>query len=172
MLHHGDDYLIALADELATVAVHDEIYAFGDAAHEYTLARLARTQEALDLLARALVCGGRTLAQVVDAAVYVRVLLAQVLAPTLDDDARDLRRGGVVEVDERLAVDGLPQNGKVLAHALNVPTTCRPLLFDCLLCRDHLFELSDFSSQTATLQGARANGSESRCRVARGLTRT
>src|SRR5207248_3269973 len=56
VLHLGDDYLVAFADELSTVAVHDEVYAFGHAAHEYALARLARVDEALGLLARALVC--------------------------------------------------------------------------------------------------------------------
>src|SRR5205085_11558216 len=139
------------------------------------------------LLARALVGGGRTLAQVVHAAMYVRVLFAQVLAPSLDDDARDLRRGGVVEVDERLAVHGLPQNRKIFAEALNVPAVCRHLLFYCLLCRDHLLELSvplrgsgpharphglAPAASGLTLPDARAAGSESRCRVARGLTRT
>src|SRR3712207_1433500 len=121
VLHLGDHDLVAFLDYTAAVAVHDEVDALGHAAHEDALARLARVDEAAHLLARALVGGRGALAQVVDAAVYVGVLLAQVLRPALDDDARHLRRRRVVEVDERLAVHRLAQHGKVFAHALNVP---------------------------------------------------
>ena len=38
----------------------------------------------------------------------------------LDHRARLLRRGGVVEVDERLAVDGLAQDREIPAHPLHV----------------------------------------------------
>src|SRR5215204_2253554 len=146
VLHLGDDYLVARFDELAPVAVHDEVDALCDAADEDALARLARVDKAPDLLARALVGRGRALAQVVDAAVYVRMLLAQVLGPALDDDARHLRRSGVVEVDQWLPVHRLPEHGEDLAHGTDVPARARLVidvaLFDCLLCRDHLFYAS------------------------------
>src|SRR5215204_720690 len=128
VLHLGDDYLVALAHELAPVAVHDEVDALRHPAHEDALARLARVDEAAHLLARALVSRGGALAQVVDAAVDVRVLLAQVLRAPLDDDARHLRRRRVVEVDERLAVHGLAQHREVFADAFDIPPDVRLLV--------------------------------------------
>jgi hypothetical protein len=49
----------------------------------------------------------------------VRVLGAVVTIQRVDDDPRLLRRGRVVQVDERLAVDGLLQDWEVLADALH-----------------------------------------------------
>jgi hypothetical protein len=120
VLHLGDDDLVARADHAAAVSVHHEVDALGAAAREDALAGLARVDEAPHLLARALVGRRRALAEVVDAAVDVRVLLAQILRAALDDDLRHLRRRGVVEVDERLAVHGLAEHGEVGAHALHV----------------------------------------------------
>src|ERR1043166_3918876 len=152
VLHLGDDDLVTLSDELAPVAVHDEVDGLGDAAHEDALARLARVQEPSRLLARALVGRGRLLAQVVDAAVYVRVLLAQVFRAALDDDARNLRRGRVVEVDERLAVHRLGENGEVFADALHVPAFRSVSFLRCLLCRDHLFNSRTLASSPLRFQ--------------------
>ena len=71
MLHGRNDDLVAGANELATIAVHHEIDAFGRAAHKDALLRFARIDEALDFFARAFVSGRRLHAQVMDAAMNV-----------------------------------------------------------------------------------------------------
>ncbi len=121
MLHRRDDDLVALADELAAVAVHHEVDAFCGAAHKNTFAHVARVDKAFDLFASAFVSGGRFLAQVMNAAMNVWMLLFEVDAAAIDYYLWNLRRGGVVEIYERLAVDSLLQHGEVSADAFDVP---------------------------------------------------
>ena len=71
MLHRRDDDLVAGADELAAVAVHHQVDAFGRAANKDALLRVARVDESFHLLARAFVGGGGLLAQVMNAAMNV-----------------------------------------------------------------------------------------------------
>src|SRR5262249_15937927 len=105
-----------------SIAVHDEIDTFSGAAHEDALAHVARVDEALHFLTRAFVCSGCFLAQVMNAAMNIGVLLFEIDATAIDDDLWHLRRSGVVEINQRLAVYGLLQHGKVSANALNVPS--------------------------------------------------
>ena len=105
MLHRGDDDLVAGADELASIAVHHEIDSFGRAAHKDALTHVTRVDEAFHFFTRAFVGGGRFLAQVMNAAMDVRVLLFEINAAAIDDYLRHLRRGGVVEIDQRFAID-------------------------------------------------------------------
>jgi hypothetical protein len=49
------------------------------------------------------------------------MFLLEINAAAIDDYLRHLRRGGVVEIYERLAVDSLLQHGKVSANAFDVP---------------------------------------------------
>ena len=76
-----------------------------------------RVHEAPRLLARALVQRRRFLRQRVHAAVHVGVVGARVVRDRVDDRRRLLRRGGVVEVGEGVAVDPARERGKVGAHA-------------------------------------------------------
>jgi len=50
----------------------------------------------------------------------VRVFLLDVLGAPLDHHHRDLRRGGIVEINQRLAIHSLAQDRKVFANALNI----------------------------------------------------
>jgi hypothetical protein len=65
---------------------------FGGAAHEDALTDVARVDEALHLLARAFVGGRGFLAEIVDAAMNVRVFLFEINAASIDDDLRHLGR--------------------------------------------------------------------------------
>src|SRR6185503_10655933 len=121
MLHRRDDDLVALADEFAAVAVHHEIDAFGGAPHEDTFANVASVDEALHLFTRTFVGSSCFLAQVMNAAMNVRVFLFDVGAAAIDDDLRYLRRGRVVEIDEWFAVDSLLQDWEVSANAFDIP---------------------------------------------------
>src|SRR5882672_12870144 len=99
MLQRRNNNFIVGPKELASIAVHHQIDAFGRAAHKDTLLRLARVDETPHLLARTFVSGRRLLAQIVNAAMNVGMLVFEIDAAAIDYHLRDLRRGGVVEID-------------------------------------------------------------------------
>ena len=80
-----------------------------------------RIDEPPDLLARALVGCRRTFAELVHAAVHVRVIQALLLRDRIEDGHRRLARRRVVEIGERLAVHELLQRGKVAAQRREIP---------------------------------------------------
>jgi hypothetical protein len=49
------------------------------------------------------------------------MLLFEIDAATIDYDLGDLRRGGIVEIYERLAIDSLLQHGEVSTNTFDVP---------------------------------------------------
>ena len=83
--------------------------------------------EALHLLTRAFVRRGGALGEQVHPAVHVGVVVEVVAGDRVDHGARLLRRRGVVEIHERLAVDFLVEDGKVLPHPLDVHGALRHL---------------------------------------------
>ena len=101
--------------------MHNQIDAFGCAAHEDAFLRFGRIDKPLDFFPRAFVGGRRFHAEIVHAAMNVRMFLLDVLRAALNYHHRDLRGRGIVEIDQRLAVDGLAQYGKVFAYTFNVP---------------------------------------------------
>ena len=105
-----DDDLVAGLQVLAAPGLGDEVDAFGGAADEDDLARLRRVEEALDLDAGLFVGRGGALAQHVDAAMDVGVVDFVEVSNGVEDREGLLRGGRVVEVDQRLAVDLLPQD--------------------------------------------------------------
>ena len=66
--------------------------------------------------ARGFVGAGGAIAQFVNAAVDIGVVVLVVAADGIEDGARLLRGGGVVEVDERMAVDLLIEDREVGAE--------------------------------------------------------
>src|SRR5205823_4362703 len=108
-------------DEFAAITMHYQVNAFGRAAHEDTFLRLTGIDEALNFLARAFVGGRRFHAEIVHAAMNVRVFLLDVLRAAFNHHHGHLRGRGVVEIDQRLAVDSLAQHWKVFANTLDVP---------------------------------------------------
>ena len=104
-----------LLEETAAEARGYEIDAFGQIAREDDLARLG-TEEARHRLARRLVAFGRALGEEMHAAMDVGVILLHHLAHGVDDLARLLRRGAIVEIDERTAMDAPCQDGEIPAY--------------------------------------------------------
>ena len=120
VLHGADDDLVALGEALGGEAVGDKVDCLGGAADEDDLGSLGGVEEAADLFARLVVGGGGALAEVVDAAVDVGVARLVKARDGVDDGARLLGRGGVVEVDERLAVHAGGEDREIAADPLDV----------------------------------------------------
>ena len=113
VLELRDDDDVAWAEVAQTPGVGDEVQPLGRAADEDDLTRRRRVDEARDLLPRALVFGGRSLRQCVDAAVDVRVRRLVELPQLVEDLSRLVRADGGIEVGERLAVDLLLEDGEI-----------------------------------------------------------
>ena len=102
---------------LAAVAVGDQVDRLGRAARaDDLLDGSAALRKRCTLHAGVLVGGGGALAQLVDAAVDVGAVREIELADRVDHRQRRLRRGGVVEVGERLAVYRLIERREVFAQ--------------------------------------------------------
>ncbi len=84
------------------------------------LVEMGGVDEAADDLARLLVFLGGEVREVVQAAMDVGVFGAVGLGDGVDDRLRLLGRGGIVEIDQRLVVDGARQNREIPAHRLDV----------------------------------------------------
>src|SRR6185295_15313056 len=115
VLELGRDDLVAGAEPRPAPRAGDEIDRFGRPAHEDDLARRLRVDEPLDRRPRGVVLGGRALAERVDPALHVGVLVLVEPRQPIEDDPRLLRGRGVVEIDERLPVKPLVQQRKIAA---------------------------------------------------------
>ena len=71
-------------------------------------------------VARALKSLGGTPAQFVDAAVDIGVVILVKPAQGVDDGSGLLRSGGIVQIDERMSMNLLVKDGKILAQAFHV----------------------------------------------------
>ena len=120
VLETRDQNLVARADVVATVGLRDQVGRLGRAAHEDDLVRLSRVEEPPGLLPGGVVGVGCVDRHVVHAAVDVGVALFVDVALGLDHGPRLLGRGGVVEVDQGLAVDRLRKDREVAADRLDV----------------------------------------------------
>jgi hypothetical protein len=82
-----------------------------------------------------------------NAAMNVGMFVFEINAATVDYDLRDLRRCGVVEIDEGLTVHCLTQDGKVRPDSLNIPlgTPSRGGFFNTAhFCRCHYYLLNHY----------------------------
>jgi hypothetical protein len=113
MLEDRRDDAVPGLDVVAAPGVRNEVHALGRVAHEDDLAVVLRADELRDLRARALERGGRRLAELVHAAVDVRVVLLEDRAHRVDHLSRLLARRRVVEVHDGLAVDRARQDREV-----------------------------------------------------------
>ena len=120
MFQRGEDDLVARLQELPPVGLRNEIDAFRRAAHEDDFFGRRCAEKRLYLLPRLLVGVGRTGRQRVGAAMDVRVVAGVKVRNGVDHALRLLRRRGVVEPDQRPAVDLLIEHGKIAANRGNV----------------------------------------------------
>ena len=86
-----------------------------------------RVEELRDLGAAALIGLGRGIGEIMQAAMHVGVFALVGLRHAVEHGIRLLRRGGVVEIDQRLAIDLHGERRKILAHAGDIIGT----VLDC-----------------------------------------
>ena len=103
VLHLGQDDGVAPVDVGAAPGIGDEVDRLGGVAGEDQLVAVGRVDEPGDAHTRRLVGRGRLLADRVDPAVDVGVVLAVVVGDGIDDDAGLLARRRRVEVDQARA---------------------------------------------------------------------
>ena len=120
VLHDREHDLVAGLDALAPERVGDQVDGLGGVAGEDDLFRARRVEEGADFLARALVGFGRGVGEVMQAAVHIGVFGGVGMLEAVEHRLRLLRRGGVVEIDERLAVNRHGEDRKILADAADV----------------------------------------------------
>ena len=120
MFDRRDQHFIAGTDVDETVRLRDEVDRFGRAAREDDFFFIARVDESLHRRARAFVCRGGDFAEIVHAAMDVRIFLRVIANDPIDHRLRLLRRRRVVEIDERLAADMPVENWKVFTNRMNV----------------------------------------------------
>ena len=120
MLHDGEHDFIALPDMGEAETGGDEIDRLGRRAREDDLLMRAGVEKAAHAFARRLIGFGRRIGEIMQAAMNIGVFVFIGMGQPLDHRARLLRRGGIVEIDQRLAVGTLGEDGKVGAQGLDV----------------------------------------------------
>ena len=118
VLHLREEDDVALAEKRAAPGLRHEVNRLRGSASEDDLFLAGRVEEAGDPLARAFVLLRGAGAQLVHAAMDVAVVALVVPRERLDDGARLLRSGGVIEIDQRLVVDLLVENRELRTDAL------------------------------------------------------
>ncbi|MNS92519.1 hypothetical protein D3C72_1266610 [compost metagenome] len=119
VLHRADQDLVARAQALAKACCH-QVDRLGRAAHEHDFLAPGGVDQVSHRVARGLVGIGGALAQGMHAAVDIGVERGIVMRFGIDHALRLLGGGGVVQIDQRLAVDGLAQDGEILAQPLHL----------------------------------------------------
>ena len=117
MLHSGDDDFIAGANLLAAPGLRHQVDALGSAAHKDDFPVGGGVEQLARLFPGPFVGVSSPLAEGVHAAVDIGVFVGVVVDQRVDDRLGFLAGGGVVQIDQRLAVDGLLQDGKVRPDA-------------------------------------------------------
>ena len=120
MLHLRDEDLVALVQELPSPALRHEVEGFGDAPREHDRLGTRCTEEPREVRARALEQLGGLLAQHVEAAVGVRVVVRVEVGLRVDHLLRLLRRRGAVQVDHGPIAHRAREDREVLADLLDV----------------------------------------------------
>ena len=125
VLECGEQDFIAALQPVARVRLRHQVDRLRSATREDDFARRRCVDEAAHFLARFLEKIGGFLAQLVHAAMHVGVRIGLVAIDRRDHARGSLRRGGAVEVHQRLAVHLAAQDGEIAPHALRVVTIHR-----------------------------------------------
>jgi hypothetical protein len=116
MLHFREQNHVAGLEIFCSPRTRDEIDAFGRAAHEDDFVGAFGVDEFRGARARGFKGVRGAIAQLVDAAMDIGVVVFVIMHERVNHRARFLRRGGVVEINQRLAVDFLIENRKIFSQ--------------------------------------------------------
>ncbi len=141
MLHFCEQNHIAGFEIFRAPGRGDEVDGLRRAARENDFFGALRVDESGRPLPRRLVSRRGAVAQFMDAAMDVRVVALVIMHQRVNHRARFLRRGGVVEINQRLAVDLLVEDRKILSQ-------CGPLNFPCVT---HRIDFQRFASAITSL---------------------
>ena len=128
MFHHRQQNLVAGADEFRPKTVGDKVDALGYPVCQDDLVRFRGVDKVLNLDPCTIEFTRRHFAQVVDATVYIRVLLGVEAAHGVDDHLWTLGSRRAVQVDQRAALDHQGKNWKVVSNPLDVKNVMLTLL--------------------------------------------
>ena len=120
VLHCRENDLVTGSNVAAPVGLRHKVDAFGGVTHEDDLAGITRVQEAADFLSPVFVQLGRALAQLVRAAMDIRIAELIKACQRVNHGLRLLSRVGVVQVHKRLAVRRLAQDREIFPHTPNI----------------------------------------------------
>ena len=113
VLHLGEQNLIAGLQVRGRPGLGHEVDAFGCAAREDDFVR----RSSMDELSGALPCGlegrSRAVAELVDTAMHVRIVVLVVMAQSIQHAEGLLTRSRIVQIDQGMSVDFLIENRKV-----------------------------------------------------------
>lgn len=104
MLHDRDDDLIVSPHERLAIGGGHEVESLGGATCEHDLRRAARIDEAPHRLTRCLMQLGGLHAEVVHATMYIGILVEILMPHRIEHTQRLLRRGGIIEIHQGLAM--------------------------------------------------------------------
>src|SRR5947209_15403085 len=114
MLHLGEKNLVPRFEVGASPCLRHEVDPFSRAAGENNLIRVASVDEFGGALPGGLESIRGAIAQLVNASVDVGVIPFVKMAQGIEDGARLLGSSGVIQIDQRMSMHLLIENGKVL----------------------------------------------------------
>ena len=120
VFHLADDNLVALLHLALAERLCHEVDGLGGATCEDNLFYLAGVDETAHPLTGSLMEVGGLLREIVDATMYIGIHVQIFVAHGIEHTQRLLRCGGVVEVDQRSAIDLARQNGEVLTDGMGI----------------------------------------------------
>jgi hypothetical protein len=120
VFHASDENLVPWLQYGPAVALGDEIDTLGSASGEDHLAGASGINEAGRLLPHIVVGNRGSLAEVVNPTVDIGVLGRVEASDGVDYGLRLLAGCGIIEINEPLAADLLPENREVLADTLDI----------------------------------------------------
>ena len=119
VLHHGENHFVALRQQLSVGRSH-KIERLGGAASENNLIDRSGINKTADTLAGRLHSRRGLLRKAVHTAVHIRLMRVVDIHYIVHHRTRHLRRGGIVEIDERLAVHLASENRKIAAQCVHI----------------------------------------------------
>ena len=127
MLHHAQHDLVAGADVRKAEARRNEIDRLGRRSGENDLLVRGGVDEPPHGLSGRLVSLGRRIGEIVQAAMHIRILVLIGVRQAVDDLLRLLSRGGIIQIDERLAIRALGEDREIRPYRFNIVSVERRL---------------------------------------------